>query len=209
MKIKNMNSGLVKKVIIIFLIGLVCRVGFNMVYNLDMFKEFGSVVALVSYVTRICSSIVVYELPGVNFSSLNFKVVKQAIREFCREGFGVKQELAMDEGDEHTSTGSQKSEDKLATKEHTLLHRKSSGEHRGRTSAGVTGLYGKPATGRVSAGISGLYGESSRPSTARSDRTEYIVDKERFEDNVRNRNIKKISVNSSKEFGRVSGFKNR
>lgn len=204
MKFNIGKSGLLKKVFLIFLIGLVCRVGLNVIYDIDAFKDFNGFMVFISYSVAIVGSVVVYELPGVNFNVFNVKVIKQAITEWCKDGFN-KDKIMIGEGVDGNSL--KQSNDKEGLKQYTLQHRNSSGEYKGKTSAAVKGLYGKNTSGKVSAGISGLYGESSRPSTARSDRTEYIVDKERFEDNVRNRNIKKMSVNSSKEFGRVSGFK--
>jgi len=208
MNFKSMNSGFLNKVLIIFLIGLVCRVGLNTIYDIEVFKDFGSFIALVCYGVMVCSSVVVYELPSVNFYCFNLKFITQAIKEWSVNGFN-KDKIFMEGSPD---SGDDVKDEKLGNidkdqKEYNLLHRKSSGEHKGKASAGVTGLYSNSGsyTGRVSAGVSGLYGESSRSSSRPSTSRGYVsVEKE---EKVRIRDIRKISANNSEVNGRVSGFR--
>lgn len=152
-----MKSSFVKKVLVIFLIGLVCRVGLNIFYDIEVFNSFYSFIGLVSYGVMICSSVVVYELPSVDFNCFNVKVIREAITEWWVNGFA--KEKIMDGYSVENTKGVNSATKNIGgtddTKGYNLLHRKSSGEYRGKTSAGVTGLYGNSgsSSGKVSAGV--------------------------------------------------------
>ena len=68
----------IKKVLVIFLIGLVCRVGLNLVFDIDIFKDLYSLTSFVGYGFMVCSSIVVYELPDISFNNLKYSVIRDA-----------------------------------------------------------------------------------------------------------------------------------
>lgn len=153
-KIKNV---FVKRVLIIFLIGLVSRIGVNIVYGIDMFKDFNSSIELVSYAVMVSCSVVVYELPEVNFNVFNFKVVNQVITEFCKDGFGVKQKVTLGGGDVDSTKQNVQGKEGLV--------------FCSRNSAGLGGLYSNGSVGssRPSAGVRGLYeGETSRNRSSRT-----------------------------------------
>ena len=86
--IKNIyNSIVFRRILVIFLVGLVSRVLVNYVLEINVFKEYTNVISLGYYGFMACFSGLVYELPRISFNVLDIKLVRSAIRVVCEGGF--------------------------------------------------------------------------------------------------------------------------
>jgi hypothetical protein len=73
------KNSIVNKVLTIFLIGLVSRIGFNLVCDTGIFKDFNSLISVLGYGFMVCSSLVAYELPGININSIKDNSIRDVI----------------------------------------------------------------------------------------------------------------------------------
>jgi hypothetical protein len=55
-----------RRILVIFVVGLVLRSMVGMVSDTNVFKEFGNSISLGYYLFMTCFSVIVWEIPGIN-----------------------------------------------------------------------------------------------------------------------------------------------
>lgn len=76
------NFKLLKKVIIIFFVGLAFRFFINYIYDINVFKDYTSVISLLYYGFMSSFAVFINEFPKIGFNFFNFKLIKSAIKEY-------------------------------------------------------------------------------------------------------------------------------
>ena len=85
-RINNILSSVIfKRILIIFVVGLVSRSVVNLVFDINVFKEYTEVISLIYYGFMACFTGFVYELPQISFNVFNFDLVRSAIRSVFKE----------------------------------------------------------------------------------------------------------------------------
>src|SRR5438552_13928911 len=83
------NSVIFRKILVIFVMGLVSRFVVNGVFDdVNVLKEYTSYILLVYYSIMAC-----FELSIISFNVLDIKLVKDAIKMFCEGGFLNKDKM--------------------------------------------------------------------------------------------------------------------
>jgi hypothetical protein len=210
---KILNNIIFKRILVIFVVGLVSRSVVNIVFDVNVFKDFMGVISLGYYGLMACFSAYVSELTHINLSSLNLNVFRSAAKAVSEKISGQARYSFNESGG---SGNAGKIGDSL--KRGLTLNQNSPGERgvnrsksisssrpssSSKSSAGVTSLYGNSIRPRKpSAGVLGLYGnDSSNGLSSRStnyhssgsrNRRDYVGDTIHSTD-IRNRNIKVIT----------------
>lgn len=143
-------SGVVfKRILVIFIVGLVSRGVINTVFDTNVFKDYTTCISLMYYVFMACFSGFIHELPSISFNVLNFKVVKDAIRMFCDSNLLGKNKISlggdMFSDNNNLSSSKDLSKTSLVCKqdESERITEMYNGKKRFK-SAGMRGLYGDP-----------------------------------------------------------------
>jgi hypothetical protein len=159
---RMLNSAGFKKVLVIFIVGLVLRGVLNYIYDIEVFKEYSNTILLLYFGFMGCCLGVVYELPIFSFNLFDIKTIVNSIR-IVWEGSNLVDDKMELGGDVSNKTLGNKdvSKDSLVVKQDDPYRKRSSSR---RPSAGLGGLYGDNRTNsrRPSAGIRGLYEQSDK-----------------------------------------------
>jgi hypothetical protein len=84
-KINKIWNGVVfRKILIIFIVGLVSRSVVNLVFEVNVFKDYTILISLTYYAFMACFTGFVGELPSISFSVFDITFVRSAIRSFCQ-----------------------------------------------------------------------------------------------------------------------------
>lgn len=86
------NNVIFRKIVMIFVVGLISRSVVNLVFDINVFKDYTNYISLVYYVFMACCSEVVYELSTISFNVFNIfniKLVRNAIKMFFEDSFMV------------------------------------------------------------------------------------------------------------------------
>lgn len=78
-----LNGVVFKRILVIFVVGLVSRGVINTVFDINVFKEYHTCISLTYYVFMACFSGFIHELPVISLNVFNYKIVKGAINLFC------------------------------------------------------------------------------------------------------------------------------
>jgi hypothetical protein len=135
------NSITFRKILLIFLMGLVSRVVVNYVYDMNVFKDYTANISLVYYAFIAGFSAFISEMPRISFNVFNFKIVKSAIRMVVGENFFQRDKMMV--GDNVSVDRLDKKDllkDSLVSKYDPS--KVTAGRQRRFKSAGVRGLYG-------------------------------------------------------------------
>ena len=81
------NSVIFRRILVIFVVGLVSRGIINYVYDVNVFKEYTGYISLIYYGFMVCFTGFVYELPSISFKVLNISVIRSAVRVFLDGNF--------------------------------------------------------------------------------------------------------------------------
>jgi hypothetical protein len=84
-----LNNVTFRRILVIFLVGLVSRSVVNYVYDINVFKDYTSGISLIYYGFMAGFSGFVYELPKICFNVFDLKLVRCAIKMFCEGNFMV------------------------------------------------------------------------------------------------------------------------
>jgi hypothetical protein len=204
------KSVIFKRILVVFTVGLVSRLVVNLFFEINLFKNYGINISSIDCGFITGFFIIIYELFGINFNILNYKLIKNSIIAYVEnrliegdkimcgeEGFKKDPKVNIS-GDQLVYTQNNSNEKGYSSR--------STASNSGgrRSSAGVAGLYGESGrTRRPSAGILGLYGEDLNRRSSSSNKESL---------SSRDRNVGKIVVNrddSGMINERVSGFKTR
>jgi hypothetical protein len=82
---KFLSSVMFRRIFIIFVVGLVSRLVVNLVFDINVFKDYMSYISLIYYMCMACFVGFVHELPSISFNVFNFKLVKSAIRSIVED----------------------------------------------------------------------------------------------------------------------------
>jgi hypothetical protein len=227
---KMLNSGLFKRILVIFVVGLVSRSIINYAFGVNVFKECAEFISLSYFGYMISFTVVISELPTITINSLSISSFRSSVRTFYESYYlGVNK---MELGEKLGNVSKEEfNKNKLFLTQNTSgKHSSSSRDSCGRSygdrgsSAGVSGLYGHGGgrTRRPSAALAGLYGnngdQGSRVSNNSSDTHNFetrnrrynhvsdIRDRRHHDENVRNRPIRRVFTGNEAEYERVSGF---
>jgi len=149
-RIKSFLSGVVfKRILVIFMVGLVSRGLINTAFDTNVFKEYTTSISVMYYVFMACFSGFIHELPVISFNVFNYKIVKSAIRVVCDSSFWAKDKMSLGE-DMFTNNRNVMNSKDLA--KNSLVCRQDESQritemYNGKKrfkSAGVRGLYGDP-----------------------------------------------------------------
>jgi hypothetical protein len=77
---RMLNSAGFKKVLVIFIVGLVLRGVLNYIYDIEVFKEYSNTILLLYFGFMGCCLGVVYELPIFSFNLFDIKTIVNSIR---------------------------------------------------------------------------------------------------------------------------------
>lgn len=147
--IKFLRGIVFKRILVIFIVGLVSRGVINTVFDTNVFKEYTTCISLMYYVFMACFSGFIHELPSISFNVLNFKVVKDAISMFCNSDLFGKNKVSLGGDMFSDNTVLNRSKDFI---KNSLVYKQEESEritemYNGKKrfkSAGVRGLYGDP-----------------------------------------------------------------
>lgn len=149
-RISRFLSGVVfKRILVIFVVGLVSRCIINTVFDTNVFKEYHTGISLMYYVFMACFSGFIHELPVISLNIFNYKIVKSAISLFCESNSWGRSKMSLGE-DMFTSNKSlidskDLSSRNLVCKQDTSQRITETYNGRKRfKSAGVRALYGDP-----------------------------------------------------------------
>ena len=68
-----------KRIVIIFVVGLVSRSLVNIVYDINVFKDYTTSISLMYYVFMACFTGFLQEFPNISLNAFKFNIVKSAI----------------------------------------------------------------------------------------------------------------------------------
>ena len=163
-----------RKVLVIFLVGLVLRGVLNYVYDINVVKEYSNLISLTYFGFMVGFSGFVYELPSISFSVSDFKSIRETIKVVVSNYFLVndKDKITMGVGGDifkNTLDNKKGGNNLFYNSEEESKHKyKSTRSVRStkstsKSSAGVEGLYnGRKTIGRIPAGVRGLYEQSDK-----------------------------------------------
>ena len=139
------NSVIFRKILVIFVMGLVSRFVVNGVFDdVNVLKEYTSYILLVYYSIMAC-----FELSIISFNVLDIKLVKDAIKMFCEGGFLNKDKMLS--GDVMSSSNMDSNKVFDLPKDNLNYNQRgaASGKIYGRrSSAGLKGLYNQDSSNR-------------------------------------------------------------
>lgn len=147
-----LNSVLFRRILIIFIVGLVSRGVVNYVFEINVFKDYTNMISLVYYGCMACFSGYITELPKISFNVFDIKLIGNAIKTFSDSSlFGVKIYSGDGMFTDNMNVNNTKDKDNV------VYTQDRSGKDRSNKS-GKDRSY-KPGNRSVSAGIRGLYGD--------------------------------------------------
>lgn len=115
---KLLNNFTLKRILLIFFVGLISRIIVNYVYDINVFKEYSDTVSLIYYGFMAGFTGFVYEWPNISLHAFNFNLVKSAIKMF--EGkFMVGDKILTGDPSDITKLDKKLLEDSLVSKMNT------------------------------------------------------------------------------------------
>src|SRR6266536_1156133 len=151
----------IRKIFIVFLVGFSCRVGIHFFLGINVFMDYLNFVSFVYYGFMSCFTGFIFDLSKISFNVFNFKLIRNAIKEICREDLNkMFSSNLMFEDNVKVENIRDLPNDTLILKQEG---RRSEGKVRvRRPSAGLVGLYGvgHDSSYKASAGLRGLYGDN-------------------------------------------------
>jgi hypothetical protein len=160
-----LNSVVFRRILVIFVVGLLSRSVVNIIFDMNVFREYTNIVSIVYYGFMAVLSGFVCELPSINFNSLRLDVIRDAVKSFSKLS-GNK--MLLGGGDVNLGD-----KNKGVDRGSLVFNQDTSSTSKGRTvrhkSAGVRGLYGDNSHsgnnrfgGRISSATKGLYGDNGK-----------------------------------------------
>jgi hypothetical protein len=174
-KINNiLKSVIFRRILVIFVVGLVSRSLVNLVFDINVFKDYTEAISLIYYGFMACFSGFVQGLPQISFNVFKFNLVKSAIRNVVSDISSLFSDKMLSNDRmfidnfniakiNDNSVYKQDSSDKIRYGTNGTINKFKS--------AGVRGLYGNSNRDIVggnlenkfkSAGVRGLYGDFNR-----------------------------------------------
>lgn len=144
-----LNGVVFKRILVIFVVGLVSRGVINTVFDTNVFKEYHTCISLMYYVSMACFSGFIHELPVINFNFFNYKILKSVISIFCYSNLWGRSKMSFGEdmfiNNKNLSGSKDLSSSSLVYKQDDSqrISEMNKGGRRFR-SAGLRGLYGDP-----------------------------------------------------------------
>jgi hypothetical protein len=161
-RIKNVLNNIVfRRILVIFIVGLVSRSLVNLVFDINVFKDYTSVVSLIYYGCMACFSGFVSELPSISINVFNIKLIRNAIKMVCEGGSLGRDKMYMGMDNTHLKYGEDKPNYSVCTQDDPS---------RPQNKRSANDPFAK------SAGLYGLYGENGKRNIVGGDVTNNIID---------------------------------
>jgi hypothetical protein len=145
---KILNSITFRRILVIFVVGLVSRTLVNLVFDINVFKDYTEFISLTYYVFMACFTGFVQGLPTISLKIFDIKVIISAIKAVCQDNFLVSDKMLS--GDKMFSDNmninkfGENRKDNLVLMQNGESSKVTAGRERRFKSAGVRALYGDP-----------------------------------------------------------------
>jgi hypothetical protein len=123
-KIKRfLKSVTFRRILVIFVVGLVSRCLVNYVYDINVFKDYTHMISIVYYGFMACFTGLVYEFPSITLNVFDIKLIRGVIKVYCENYFSLdgKDKILvggdMFSGNINTTNGKELSKDGLVLKQ--------------------------------------------------------------------------------------------
>lgn len=135
------NNITFRRILVIFLVGLVSRNIVNNIYDINVFKDYNTLVSLIYYGFMAGFTGFIYELPQISLNVFNLNLIRNAIKMVCENNFMVGNKVLSVDSMFTDNLNKDLHKNNLVLKESDEI---TAGRQRRFKSAGVRGLYGDP-----------------------------------------------------------------
>lgn len=158
-----------KRILVIFAVGLVSRVGINYACDINVFKEYTNVVSLIYYGFMACFVGYISDLPNIGFNVFDYKVISSAIKH-CYESLYSDDKMKC--GGDTFVGNKDKIVDDFKVKNNLSQDRNSGANNSGRESSGESSRGDSRGSSRgvrrAPAAVQGLYHPDFRSGSSNS-----------------------------------------